>query len=274
MRRARDLVVTILLSAPVVVASSACGPKSPGEDEPAVVSVAPGGAAAQPEPVAPAPAPEGEAAPTELAPGEGAAASSIYSTRTAPAYADEKAAPAEVEKVVPASDTKLVVSDSKRVDDGKAEVDSDSKESAGPPAYEGKAAPAEEARPDDRPKGAHAVPVARRDDLGKPGQGKPLAAVAAFVAAVDDSNRDAAAALMTAGCVERERSWDKSFSKAIFDRGLRFHIIKLRDESIEDDRASVRLGVVFLDPAGEPDNEGMSFTLVKRDDAWWIDEIR
>ncbi|MCA9658571.1 MAG: hypothetical protein KC486_09515 [Myxococcales bacterium] len=273
MRRARDLVVTILLSAPVVVASSACGPKSPGDEEPAVVSVAPGGGAAQPEPVAPAL--EGKAAPAELEAnaGEGKAASSVYSTRTAPAYADEKAAPAEVETIAPASDAKLVVSDSKRVDDGKSATDGDSKESA-PPAYDGKAAPAEEARDDERPKGAHAVPVARRDDLGKPGQGKPLAAVAAFVAAVDESNREAAAALMTEGCVERERSWDKSFTKAIFDRGLRFHIIKLRDESIEGDRASVRLGVVFLDSAGEPDNEGMSFTLVKREGVWWIDEIR
>ncbi|MEZ4380772.1 MAG: hypothetical protein R3A79_05465 [Nannocystaceae bacterium] len=273
MRRARDLVVTILLFAPLVVAS-ACGPKSPGEDEPAVVSVAPGGGAALPEPEPPAP--ESKAAPAQLRRGESAAGTSIYSTRTAPAYADEKAAPAQIETVAPASEVKLAAATRPRDDgDGEGEARGDGK-SASPADYDGKAAPRDdEARPEDRPKGAHAVPVARRDDLGKPGQGTPLGAVAAFVAAVDDGDREAATALMTDGCLERERSWDKSFSKAIFDRGLRFHIIKLRDaSSAEDDRASVRLGVVFLDSAGEPDNEGMSFTLVKRDDAWWIDEIR
>ncbi len=125
----------------------------------------------------------------------------------------------------------------------------------------------------ERPRGAHEVPIARRDDLGTPGQEAPLNVVAAYLAAADANDRQRAFALMTAKCAERERTWEKSFSAAIFDRGYRFQVVRLMGNDTQDENAEIRLRVVFLDHEGEPDNEGMRFNLLRRDGQWWIDEV-
>ncbi len=125
----------------------------------------------------------------------------------------------------------------------------------------------------DAPQGADAAPVARRDDLGPPDQEQPRHVIAAYIAAADASDRQRAFALMTPACAERERSWEKSFSKAIFDRGYRFHVVSLGEEQVDEESAYVRLRVVFLHRTGEPDNEGMSFSLVRLEGRWWLDEI-
>ncbi len=150
-------------------------------------------------------------------------------------------------------------------------------EPAGPPLADGKnfTTPTGKASAvDDGPRGAHEVPIARRDDFGAPGQGAPLNVIAAYIAAADGNDRERAFALMTAECAERERTWAKSFSRAIFDRGYRFQVVRLSEDNTEDERAEIRLRVVFLDHQGEPDNEGMRFKLLRRDGQWWVDEIR
>ena len=46
-------------------------------------------------------------------------------------------------------------------------------------------------------------------------------------AAADANDRERAFGLMTAKCAERERTWAKSFSGAIFDRGYSFQVVRL-----------------------------------------------
>lgn len=126
----------------------------------------------------------------------------------------------------------------------------------------------------DAPRGADAAPVAHRDDLGPPDQEQPRHVVAAYIAAADAGEKHRAFALMTPACAERERSWKPSFSTAIFDRGYRFHVVRLQEEQVSEQSAELQLGVVFLDDRGEPDKEGMLFRIVRFEGQWWLDEIR
>lgn len=108
---------------------------------------------------------------------------------------------------------------------------------------------------------------------GSPAYQQPRHVIAAYIAAADADDRQRAFALMTPACAERERSWKKSFSTAIFDRGYSFHVVNLREEQVGEESAELRLGVVFLDSRGEPDKEGMIFRIVRLEGRWWLDEI-
>ncbi len=189
-------------------------------------------------------------------------------------HAESKRADASKPEVVPTYDSK---SAGKSGGAGRSDYDSKSErrpDEEGKPYYESKAYYESKRAAAERPRGAHEAPVARRDDFGPPGQETPLAVVAAYLAAADANDRPRALAVMTAKCAERERTWSRSFSTAIFDRGHRFHVVRLGEENTEENTAEIRLRVVFLDYEGKPDNEGMRLTLIRRDGLWWLDELR
>lgn len=111
-------------------------------------------------------------------------------------------------------------------------------------------------------------------DLGPADPTTAKGVVASFYAAARAGDRQAALALMTVSCQEHERTWDKSFTQAIFDRGKRPKSEGLRGEAVEGDRATVSVRAIFVDADGRDDREGMRFELIRDGDTWKITSIR
>jgi hypothetical protein len=101
----------------------------------------------------------------------------------------------------------------------------------------------------------------------------PKGTVEAFFAAVRKGNKEAVYALMTPAWAEREKSWDKSFTKAMFELGWSVVSATIREPATKDDTATVSVRAIFKTPKRDEDPEGMHFTLVKKDGKWLIDKL-
>ena len=270
----------ILACAPTPRSGTSASVRGPvvGEGPPAVSDGGEAAAAEGDEQSAEGQSAEGRSADSLSAESKHAESKHAESKRAESKHAESKRADASKPEVVPAYDSKSE-GKAEGTSSGARRSDYDSKserrpDEEGKPYYESKAYYESKRAAAERPRGAHEAPVARRDDFGPPGQETPLAVVAAYLAAADANDRPRALAVMTAKCAERERTWSRSFSTAIFDRGHRFHVVRLGEENTEENTAEIRLRVVFLDYEGKPDNEGMRLTLIRRDGLWWLDELR
>jgi hypothetical protein len=78
---------------------------------------------------------------------------------------------------------------------------------------------------------------------------------------------------MTPAWAEKEKSWDKAFTKAMFELGWSVVSATIREPAIKDDVATVSVRAIFKTPKRDEDPEGMHFTLVKKDGKWFIDKL-
>lgn len=105
-------------------------------------------------------------------------------------------------------------------------------------------------------------------------QSTPEETVKSYFNAAESREQNHLLELFTEAGRQQEREWEKSFTKGIFGKGLKVKEWKLRNAKIEGDSATVSARVVFIDEKGEDDNEGMSFTLTKQGEKWWIESVR
>ena len=105
-----------------------------------------------------------------------------------------------------------------------------------------------------------------------PDQSTPKATVEAWIAAAKAGDRERALSLGTDEWRQKETTWDRSFTTAVFDKGYQLLRCEIRDPEIEGDEARVSCRAVFL-VEGEEDNEGLRFRLVKIDGKWRIAEL-
>lgn len=96
--------------------------------------------------------------------------------------------------------------------------------------------------------------------------------VEAYFAAAAKPDQAAMLALMTPAWREKAKTWQKGFSYAFVNEGLKVKSWKIREASEEGDTGHVRVKATLV-AEGEEDSEGMRFKLIRQDDKWWIDEL-
>jgi hypothetical protein len=101
----------------------------------------------------------------------------------------------------------------------------------------------------------------------------PEAAVKAYLEAALAGEHDAMFALMTAECRDKEKAWDRGFSKSLVDGKIKLKTYELAEPEINADTAQVAVKAVFT-ADGADDDEGMRFALRQEADGWSISEIR
>lgn len=100
----------------------------------------------------------------------------------------------------------------------------------------------------------------------------PEEATKAYLEAATAGKVDDMLALMTPECRDKEKSWDKGFTKNITDGKIKLKSYEVREPEITDDTARVSVKAIFI-VDGADDNEGMRFVLKKQTDDWLIAEI-
>jgi hypothetical protein len=105
-------------------------------------------------------------------------------------------------------------------------------------------------------------------------QSTPEETVKAYFNAAEARDKVQLLELFSEAGRKQEREWEKSFTNAIFGKGMKPKEWKLRDAKVEGDSATISARVVFTDAKGEDDNEGMNFTLKKQGEKWWIESVK
>lgn len=103
----------------------------------------------------------------------------------------------------------------------------------------------------------------------------PKGVVDAYFAAASSGDKEGMLSLGTPEWREKEANWQKGFTLHIADKGWRPKVEQMRGPREADDgtiRISVK--VLFTNPEGEENGEGMSFTLIKDGDRYWIKDLR
>lgn len=100
-------------------------------------------------------------------------------------------------------------------------------------------------------------------------QTTPRGTVDAWVAAAKAKDKDALLALGTPEWAEKERTWKKSFTKALFEDGWELVSAEVREPEIEGETARVSARAQFMHD-GKPDGEGLRFTLILQNGRWVI----
>ena len=100
-------------------------------------------------------------------------------------------------------------------------------------------------------------------------QTTPRGTVDAWIAAAKAKDKEALLALGTPEWAEKERTWKKSFTNALFEGGWELVSAEVREPSIEGDTANVSARAQFMHD-GKPDGEGLRFTLVLKNGRWLI----
>jgi len=122
------------------------------------------------------------------------------------------------------------------------------------------------------------------DKTGAPGAGEishvvdpstPKGVAEAYFAAASAGDKEGMLSLGTPEWREREATWTKGFTHHIAEKGWRPKVEKWRGPTEADD-GTIRLSakVLFTNPEGEEDGEGMTFTLIKDGDRYWIKDLK
>jgi hypothetical protein len=98
------------------------------------------------------------------------------------------------------------------------------------------------------------------------------AVVEAYLAAARVPDEAAMLALGTPQWREKEKAWAKGFTTNIARKGFALKTAEVREPEVSGEEARVSVRAVFV-VEGEDDNEGMRFTLVRRDGRWWISDL-
>lgn len=101
----------------------------------------------------------------------------------------------------------------------------------------------------------------------------PAAVVTAYIDAATANKLDDMLALMTPECREKEKAWEKGFTKNIGDGKVKLKSHEMREPEVTGDSATVSVKAVFVGADGADDNEGMRFVLKQQADGWWIAQI-
>jgi hypothetical protein len=100
------------------------------------------------------------------------------------------------------------------------------------------------------------------------------AAVDAYFAAARKPDEEAMLALGTAEWREKEKTGNRTFTPVIAQGKARLKSAEIREPVVTGDTAKVSVRAVFTGQNGRDDNEGMNFTLVRKDGRWWITDLR
>jgi hypothetical protein len=101
----------------------------------------------------------------------------------------------------------------------------------------------------------------------------PAAAARAYLEAALTNRHGDMLAVMTPECRDREKSWDKGFTRNIVDGKIQLKSYELREPEVTGDTAKVSARAIFV-VDGADDNEGVRFALRQEADGWLITEIR
>ena len=99
------------------------------------------------------------------------------------------------------------------------------------------------------------------------------ACVIRWLDAAKSGDKDAALACGTKEFQEKEKSWERSFTHAIWEKGFKLASYEARDPQLEGNSATMLVRAKFNTPEGE-DGEGLRFTLELIEGAWRITSLK
>jgi type IV secretory pathway VirB10-like protein len=100
----------------------------------------------------------------------------------------------------------------------------------------------------------------------------PKAVAEQYMTHAKEAAKESMLGLMTPECQQKEKTWEKGFTKAFTERGVKLKSYETKEIEDKGDVAKVHVRAVYQD--GKKDKaESMRFELVKKDGSWWISSI-